>query len=155
MYDHHSDRWETESESSWFIDSTASARLISISSNQDIIQSNTTIQSSSVRPGISLQMQGAKFLPSLAMSSLVLAYIIHAAFLNTFQSSALLLPAELTLACQSCRLVGSAHRCKAESRETQMKTKRKGSSHKNDCGYTITAHCVLCNCHKLVDQTKS
>jgi len=32
MYDHHSDRWETESESSWFIDSTASARLISISS---------------------------------------------------------------------------------------------------------------------------
>ena len=32
MYDHHSDRWETEAESSWFIDSTASARLISISS---------------------------------------------------------------------------------------------------------------------------
>lgn len=96
MYDHHSDRWETESESSWFIDSTASARLISISSNQDTIQSNTTIQSSSVRLGVSLQMKGGEKLPpSLAMSSLMSAYIIGIAFLNTFQLNALLLPAKL------------------------------------------------------------
>lgn len=78
MYDHHSDRWETKSESSWFIDSTASARLISISSNQDIIQFNTTTQSSSVRLGVTIQ-KGTRMLPKPATSSLVLALFVRAA----------------------------------------------------------------------------
>jgi hypothetical protein len=78
MYDHHSDRWETESESSWFIDSTASARLISISSNQDIIQFNTTTQSSSVRLGVTIQ-KDTQMPPKPATSSLVLAFVVRAA----------------------------------------------------------------------------
>jgi hypothetical protein len=127
----------------------------SISSHKDIIQSNTTIQSFSVHLGVSLHIKSAKLLPSLAMSSLVSASVIRAAFLNKFQLKALSLPAKLSSACRSCRLVGSAHRCKAESRETKVKTERKGSSHQNDRGYTITAHCMLCNCHNLMDQTKS
>ena len=96
MYDHLSDRWETESESSWFIDSTASARLISISSNQDIFQFNTTIQSSSVRLGVAFQ-KGAQMLPKPATSSPLSARIVRAALLQTFHMTAMLLPAKLSL----------------------------------------------------------
>jgi len=91
MYDHHSDRWETESESSWFIDSTASARLISISSNQDIFQFNTTIQSSSSVSAF----RETQMLSKPATSSLVSASIIRAAFLKEF----ILMPCCYTQSC--------------------------------------------------------
>jgi hypothetical protein len=156
MYDHHSDRRETDSESSWFIDSTASARLISISSKSGynpIQYYYSKLFSQSRR----LPLHGGRVISTELSHEFAGVGIHHSRCIPEQVSSEYPATTRKAVIGVSVMPIGGI------STQTQSRIPKKKKRRPNARapvtrvrrGYIMAAHCVLCNCDELMDQTTS